>query len=54
LSLTLPVWSSINLEAVGIFAAAAIALFRFRIGMIPVLAASCAAGAFWYTLSGAA
>jgi chromate transporter len=53
-TLNLPVWSSLNLEALTIFTVAAIALFRFKIGMIPVLAGSCAVGMLWYALSEAA
>jgi chromate transporter len=53
LSLTIPVWPTINWEALAIFVAAAVAMFRFRIGMIAVLAASCLAGIAYYAATGA-
>ncbi|HEX3652330.1 MAG TPA: chromate efflux transporter [Rhizomicrobium sp.] len=43
-SLSIPVWDTINWSAAGISAAAIIAIFRFRAGMLSVLAASCVAG----------
>jgi chromate transporter len=52
LALNIPVWSTINLVASAIFAAATLAMFRFRLGMIPVLAASCAAGILYYLIAG--
>ncbi|MFO1249257.1 MAG: chromate efflux transporter [Alphaproteobacteria bacterium] len=44
LSVRFPDPASIDLRAFAIFAAATVALFRFRIGMIAVLAGSCLAG----------
>ncbi len=44
LSFDTPVWSSIDLPALALALAAAIAIFRFNAGMLTVLAASCAAG----------
>jgi chromate transporter len=52
LALSIPVWSTINLAAFAIFAAATLAMFRFRVGMIQVLAASCAAGILYYLIAG--
>jgi chromate transporter len=44
LSFDTPVWSSIDLPALALAVAAATAIFRLNIGMLTVLAASCAAG----------
>jgi chromate transporter len=44
LSFDTPVWSSIDLAALVLAIAAAVAIFRFNIGMLTVLGASCAAG----------
>jgi chromate transporter len=44
LSFDMPVWSSLDAAAFALAAAAATAIFRFRIGMLWVLAGSCAAG----------
>ena len=44
LSFDLPVWSSLDIAAFVLAAAAATAIFRFNIGMLWVLAGSCAAG----------
>jgi chromate transporter len=52
LSFDAPVFSSVDPWALALSLAAAIAIFRFKIGMIPTLAASCAAGILLY-LAGA-
>ncbi|MBA4036519.1 MAG: chromate transporter, partial [Bradyrhizobium sp.] len=44
LSFDMPVWSSLDIAAFALAAAAATAIFRFNIGMLWVLAGSCAAG----------
>jgi chromate transporter len=44
LSFDMPVWSSIDIAAFALAAAAATAIFRFNIGMLWVLAGSCTAG----------
>jgi chromate transporter len=44
LSFDAPVWSSIDIAALMLAIAAAIAIFRFNIGMLTVLAGSCVAG----------
>jgi chromate transporter len=44
LSLSVPVWSTLNVAALVIMLAAMVAIFRFKIGMIPVLLGSCFAG----------
>jgi chromate transporter len=44
LSFDTPVWSSIDIAALLLAIAAAVAIFRFNIGMLTVLGASCAAG----------
>jgi chromate transporter len=44
LSFDLPVWSSLDWAALVLAVAAATAIFRFNIGMLTVLAGSCAAG----------
>jgi chromate transporter len=43
-----PVWGSVNLWALLLSAAAIIAMFRFKIGMLPTLAATSAAGIALY------
>jgi chromate transporter len=52
LSFDAPVFSSVDPWALALSLAAAIAIFRFKIGMIPTLAACCAAGILLY-LAGA-
>jgi chromate transporter len=44
LAFDMPVWSSIDIAALILAIAAALAIFRFNVGMLTVLAASCAAG----------
>ncbi|HEU0082478.1 MAG TPA: chromate efflux transporter [Bradyrhizobium sp.] len=44
LSFDMPVWSSLDVAALVLAIAAATAIFRFNIGMLAVLAGSCAAG----------
>ena len=39
-----PVFASINLESLGLTLAAALAVFRFKLGIVPTLTACCAAG----------
>jgi chromate transporter len=51
LSLSVPVLNSVDWRAVAIAAFATAALFRFKMGMIPVLAASCAIGMGWYVVA---
>lgn len=50
--LDVPVWGSINIFAVLLSAAALVAVFRFKIGMIRVLAACSAAGVLAYLAAG--
>ncbi|MBV8799800.1 MAG: chromate efflux transporter [Alphaproteobacteria bacterium] len=45
---SIPLWSSVDWAACAIAAAAMVALLRYKVGMIPVLAASCAAGILLY------
>jgi chromate transporter len=52
LTLHMPVLQSLDGAALAIAIAAMIALFRFKLGMIPVLAASCVAGAGLFVLRG--
>jgi chromate transporter len=52
MQVSLPVLSSVNWRALILSIAAAIAIFRFRIGMIAVLGTSCLAGTLWYLASG--
>jgi chromate transporter len=49
---SIPVLASVNWRALALSVAAMIAIFRFKIGMIPVLAASCVVGVVWYLGSG--
>lgn len=51
--LDVPVWGSVNIFAVLLSAAALVAVFRFKIGMIRVLAACSAAGVLAYLAAGA-
>ena len=48
LSLSMPEWSSVDWRVAVISAGAMIAIFRLKVGMIPVLAASCLAGVAFY------
>lgn len=50
LVLQVPTLATINLASVGLTLAAFVALFRFRIGMIPVIAASAALGILWHAV----
>ena len=50
LSFDAPVPASLNVWSLVLALGAAIAIFRFKIGMIPTLAASCAAGVVLYAL----
>jgi chromate transporter len=52
LSFDAPVLASVDIWALALSVAAALAIFRFKVGMIPMLAASCAAGIALY-LTGA-
>lgn len=52
LALEVPVVSSINLASAVLTLAAAVAAFRFRVGMIPLLLACSAAGVVFYLLTG--
>jgi chromate transporter len=53
LGLDVPVWSSVNAASLVLTIAAVVAMFRFKIGMIPVLAACSAAGVLYYLVTGA-
>ena len=48
ISIDAPVLSSVDPWALALAVAAAVALFRFKLGMVPVLAASCCAGMLLY------
>ena len=50
LSVDVPVPASLELWSLVLALAAAIAIFRFKVGMIPTLAACCAAGVLLYAL----
>ena len=49
-----PVLASVNLPSLVLTVAAAIAVFRFKVGMIPVLLASSLAGVAYYVAAGSA
>jgi chromate transporter len=51
LSLSVPVLSSLDWRAVAIAIFATVALFRFKMGMIPVLASSCGIGMGWFIIN---
>ena len=48
----LPVLASLNLPSLVLSLAAAVAIFRFKVGMIPVLLASALAGVILYLVAG--
>jgi chromate transporter len=48
LSFDVPVVASVDVWALALSLAAAVAIFRFKVGMVPTLAASCAAGIALY------
>jgi chromate transporter len=50
LSFDAPILTSLDVLSLILALGAAIAIFRVKIGMIPTLAASCAAGAAFYAL----
>ena len=52
MSLNVPALSTINWAALAIAAAAMVAIFRFKIGMMPVLAVSCLAGIVLHPIAG--
>jgi chromate transporter len=52
MNVSVPVLSTVNWRAVVLSLAAMIAIFRFKAGMIPVLATSCLAGVIWYLATG--
>jgi chromate transporter len=52
LSLDIPVWSTLDPAALVLAVGAAVAVFRFRLGMVTVLAAWAALGLAWATLGG--
>jgi chromate transporter len=54
LSFDAPDFTSVNLWALALSVAAAIAIFRFKVGMIPTLAGCCAAGVVLYLLGATA
>jgi chromate transporter len=54
LTLDVPVLASINLASLALTLAALLAVFRFKVGMIPVLAACSAAGVLLYLVTGVA
>lgn len=52
LALDLPVLSSVNIASAALTLAAAVAAFRFRVGMIPLLLGCAAAGLLYYLVGG--
>jgi chromate transporter len=52
IALDLPVLASLNLPALVLTAAAMVAIFRFRLGPLPVLAGCAAAGILYFALAG--
>jgi chromate transporter len=53
LRLELPVWSSLDVPALVLTAAALVAVFRFRLGPLPVIAGSAAAGLLYWLVRSA-
>jgi chromate transporter len=52
LRLWLPVWQTVQLPSLALAAGAAIAMFRFKVGMMPTLAASALLGCGYFLLAG--
>ena len=52
LTLPLAVWRTVDWPALALSAAAVIAIFRFKTGMIATFAGCSAAGAIWYLATG--
>jgi len=52
LRLWLPVWQTVQLPSLALAAGAALAMFRFRVGMMPTLAASALLGCGYFLLAG--
>ena len=52
-TLPVPTLATVNLASLALTVAAVVAVFRFKVGMIPVLAACSAAGVLLYLLTGA-
>jgi chromate transporter len=52
LRLWLPVWHTVQLPSLALAAGAAIAMFRFKVGMMPTLAASALLGCSYFLLAG--
>jgi chromate transporter len=52
LTLEAPVASTLNVTSLVLTAAAIVAMFRFKVGMIPVLAACSGAGLLYYLATG--
>ncbi len=52
LTLDVPVLSTVNVASLVLTAAAIVAMFRFKVGMIPVLAACSGAGLLYYLATG--
>jgi chromate transporter len=52
LSVDVPVWPSINIPALVLTVAAILAIFQFKVRMIPTLAVCSVAGALWFAVSG--
>jgi chromate transporter len=52
-TIDMPVLATVNLASLTLMAAAIVALFRFKIGMLLVLAACSAAGVLYYLATGA-
>ena len=52
LTLDVPVLASVNVASLVLTLAALLAVFRFKVGMIPVLAACSAAGVLLYLVAG--
>ena len=48
----MPVLSTVNVASLVLTAAAIVAMFRFKVGMIPVLAACSGAGLLYYLATG--
>lgn len=51
-ALQVPVWASIDVPSLLLTAAAVVAVFRFRIGIVKVLMGSAAAGIVWFLMRG--
>jgi chromate transporter len=52
MSLDVPLLRTVNVASLALTVAAVLAVFRFKVGMIPTLAACALAGMLWFLMTG--